>query len=45
MPTGCARYVRGSVGVDATVVNGAVAWTRDGGYAPTLSGEVASRRM
>ena len=44
MPTGCARYVRGSVGVDATVVNGAVAWTRGDGYVPTFSGEVASRR-
>ena len=44
MPTGCARYVRGSVGVDATVVNGAVAWTRADGYAPTFAGEVASRR-
>jgi N-acyl-D-aspartate/D-glutamate deacylase len=44
MPSGCARYVRGSVGVDATVVNGHVAWTRGGGYSPTLAGTIASRR-
>ena len=45
LPTGCARYVRGSVGVDATVVNGTVAWTRQGGYASSLSGTIASRRI
>jgi N-acyl-D-aspartate/D-glutamate deacylase len=45
MPTGCGRYVRGSVGVDATVINGAVAWTRDGGYERTRAGEIASRRV
>ena len=45
MPTGCARYFRGSVGVDATVINGSVAWTNTGGYAPTFSGTIASRRM
>jgi N-acyl-D-aspartate/D-glutamate deacylase len=44
MPSGCARYLRGSVGVDATVVNGHVAWTRRGGYSPALAGTIASRR-
>jgi len=44
MPTGCARYFRGSVGVDATVINGNVAWTNTGGYAPTFAGTIASRR-
>ena len=44
MPTGCARYFRGSVGIDATVINGGVAWTKSDGYAATLSGAIASRR-
>jgi N-acyl-D-aspartate/D-glutamate deacylase len=44
MPTGCARYLRGSVGVDATVINGNVAWTKADGYSSTLSGTIASRR-
>ena len=44
MPTGCARYFRGSVGIDATVINGRVAWTKADGYATTLSGAIASRR-
>jgi N-acyl-D-amino-acid deacylase len=44
MPTGCARYVRGSVGVDATVVNGTVAWTRATGYDWSTAGTIASRR-
>ena len=43
MPTGCARYLRGSVGVDTTIINGTVAWTRDDGYSPTFSGTIASR--
>lgn len=42
MPAGCARYVRGSVGVAATVVNGQLAWTRDGGYTPSLAGTIAT---
>ena len=44
MPTGCARYLRGSVGVDATVINGNVAWTKSDGYSSTLSGTIASHR-
>jgi hypothetical protein len=44
MPTGCGRYFRGSVGVDATVINGEVAWTKAGGYSSTLSGAIASER-
>jgi N-acyl-D-aspartate/D-glutamate deacylase len=44
MPTGCARYIRGSVGVDATVVNGSVAWTRARGYGSKPSGAIASMR-
>jgi N-acyl-D-aspartate/D-glutamate deacylase len=44
MPTGCGRYFRGSVGVDATVINGNVAWTKADGYASRLSGTIASRR-
>jgi N-acyl-D-aspartate/D-glutamate deacylase len=44
MPTGCARYVRGSQGVDATVINGVVAWTSTAGYEPSLSGTIASNR-
>ncbi len=43
MPTGCRRYVRGSVGVDTTIVNGQVAWSRADGYRPTLAGRIASR--
>ena len=44
MPTGCARYVRGSVGIDATIVNGRVAWSEHDGYAASGSGVLASRR-
>jgi N-acyl-D-aspartate/D-glutamate deacylase len=43
MPTGCARYLRGSVGVDAPVINGNVAWTKADGYSSTLSGAIATR--
>jgi N-acyl-D-aspartate/D-glutamate deacylase len=44
LPSGCGRYLRGSVGVDATIVNGRVAWTRRGGYRPDRAGAIASRR-
>jgi N-acyl-D-aspartate/D-glutamate deacylase len=44
LPDGSRRYLRGSVGVDATVVNGAVAWTRADGYTGALAGAIASRR-
>jgi N-acyl-D-aspartate/D-glutamate deacylase len=44
MPSGCARYLRSSVGVDATVVNGHVAWTKRDGYSSKFAGAVASRR-
>ncbi len=45
MPTGCRRYLRGSVGVDATIVNGCVAWTAHGGYTTHRAGQIASRRV
>jgi N-acyl-D-amino-acid deacylase len=44
LPTGCRRYVRGSVGIDATIVNGHVAWSASGGYSSSLAGAIASRR-
>ena len=38
------RWIRRSVGVDAVVVNGTVAWTQAAGYAPgARSGVIASR--
>lgn len=42
MPTGCARYLRSSVGVAATLVNGAVAWTSIGGYESTSAGALTN---
>jgi N-acyl-D-amino-acid deacylase len=44
LPNGCRRYVRGSVGIDATIVNGHVAWCPSEGYSPSLAGVIASRR-
>jgi N-acyl-D-aspartate/D-glutamate deacylase len=35
------RYVRPSVGVDTVIVNGAVGWSRDGGYTEARTGVVA----
>ncbi len=44
LPSGGRRYLRGSVGVDATIVNGVVAWTGADGYTGALAGAIASRR-
>jgi N-acyl-D-aspartate/D-glutamate deacylase len=41
LPGGGFRYVRGSVGVEATIVNGEVAWTRAGGYTDARPGGIA----
>jgi len=37
------RWVRGSVGVDATVVNGELAWNAKDGYTEARSGVIATR--
>ena len=37
-PGGGTRWIRRSVGVDTVVVNGAVTWSEDGGYAPDARG-------
>lgn len=42
MPEGGMRYVRDASGVHTVVVNGAVAWTNDGGYASAASGVIAT---
>lgn len=42
MPGGGMRYVRSASGVDTVIVNGAVAYTRDGGYAEATSGVLAT---
>jgi N-acyl-D-aspartate/D-glutamate deacylase len=44
LPSGGRRYLRGSVGVDATIVNGEPVWTRADGYTGALPGALASRR-
>jgi len=36
------RYIRHSLGVDTVVVNGAVTWTREGGYTEARAGDVVS---
>jgi N-acyl-D-amino-acid deacylase len=36
------RYIRRGEGVDTTIVNGAVAWTAEGGYTDARTGEVVS---
>jgi len=41
MPGKGMRYVRGSVGVDTVVVNGAVAY-RDGAYTDSRSGSICT---
>lgn len=37
------RWVRHSVGVDATIVNGQIAWERESGYSDARSGVIATR--
>ena len=36
------RYIRHSIGVDTVIVNGAVTWTRDGGYTDARAGDIVS---
>jgi N-acyl-D-amino-acid deacylase len=36
------RYIRHSLGVDTVIVNGEVAWSRDGGYTDARAGDVVS---
>lgn len=40
VPGDGARYVRDSVGVDAVIVGGEVAWTQRGGYSDACRGEI-----
>ena len=42
MPEGGMRYVRGSKGVEAVVVGGALAWSREAGYTDARRGRVVS---
>jgi N-acyl-D-amino-acid deacylase len=42
LPAGGRRYLRHSVGVDATIVNGTLAWSADEGYLAQHAGRVAS---
>jgi N-acyl-D-aspartate/D-glutamate deacylase len=37
------RYLRHSIGVDTVIVNGAVAWTSEGGYTDARTGTVVSQ--
>jgi N-acyl-D-amino-acid deacylase len=41
LPAGHRRYLRHSVGVEATVVNGSLAWSAEEGYIPQVAGQVA----
>lgn len=36
------RYIRRSIGVDTVIVNGAVTWTRTGGYTDARAGDIVS---
>jgi N-acyl-D-aspartate/D-glutamate deacylase len=40
LPAGHRRYLRHSVGVSATIVNGALAWSAEEGYVPQAAGRV-----
>lgn len=42
MPGNSTRWVRGSHGVDAVVVNGELAWTADDGYTEARAGDVVT---
>ena len=39
------RYIRHSLGVDTVIVNGAVTWTRDGGYTEARTGDIVSAHV
>jgi N-acyl-D-aspartate/D-glutamate deacylase len=41
MPENGMRYVRESRGVEAVVVGGALAWSREGGYTDARTGTIA----
>ena len=43
LPAGGRRYLRHSVGVQATIVNGSLAWSADDGYVPQHAGRVVKR--
>jgi N-acyl-D-amino-acid deacylase len=42
MPGGGMRYVRSASGVDTVIVNGEIAYTRDGGYSDATAGVLAT---
>jgi N-acyl-D-amino-acid deacylase len=42
MPGGGMRYVRSASGVDTVIVNGAIAYTQDGGYSDATAGVLAT---
>jgi N-acyl-D-aspartate/D-glutamate deacylase len=44
LPAERSRYLRHSVGVQATIVNGRVAWTAEDGYGGERAGQVVGRR-
>jgi N-acyl-D-aspartate/D-glutamate deacylase len=43
LPAGGRRYLRHSVGVEATIVNGGLAWSAEEGYLPQRGGQVVGR--